>query len=280
LLAILLALTTQLSAQVASGEDEPFQVLILTDFDQRSGAFVEVANSFARNLLQQEDRPIVTRYVDLNARDQQSISAESAYRLVVQRVFSLAAPDLVVALGPPAADFWQRNRGEEFEQVPVLAVATEVGGLDPQFIAGQWAVISRFSFASQIEDIVQLLPDTRHVLLVFGASPHERKLASVALQQIQHALPDIELETSNDLALDALLDRASKLEKDSVVSFGSFDVDTLGELVLDEGALEQVRKASKVPVVGPFDSQLGHGIVGGRLIQLQLAGQILAEQAQ
>ena len=260
-------------------QDEPLQVLILTDSNQRSGAFVKVANSFSRELLGRETRPVVLRYIDLNASDEKSISEESVYRTVVERIFQPARPDLVLALGPPAVDFWQRNRGEEFQDVPMIACAAEVGGVDPQFVAQQWAVIARYSFAAQISDLLQLLPDTHRIFLITGSSPHERKLAAVARQQIQADFTDLDLEVSSDLSLAGLTGRVSQLGAGSVIYFVTFETDASGEILLEDEVLAAVRAASTVPVFGPFTEQLGMGVVGGRLIPLEKVGRKLADVA-
>lgn len=273
------ALTCLSALAMARPDDEPLRVLVITDFYQRSGPFETIANAFSNELLQREPRPIVMRYVDLSVRDEPSVSNESLDRLLLERMYAPEPPDLVLALGPPAVEFWQRNRGEAFRDVPLLACAAEVGGIDPEFIARHWAVISRYSFDGQVAEIRQLLPDTRHIFMIFGASARERTLARVAAEQSQDEFDDIELEFSTDMTFDQMIDRVSQLGEGSVVYYVTPDTDAAGELVGDEDGLARIRAASGVPVFGPFDNQMGRGIVGGSLIQLEKIGRTLGKHA-
>ena len=260
-------------------QEEAFRVLVLTDFDQRTGPFRTIAAAFSSELLQLESRPIVMRYVDLNARDRPTVTDESLNSLLIKRVFAPDPPDLVLALGPPAVAFWQRNLVETFADVPLLACAAEVGGMDPGFIATQWAVIVRYSFAEQIAEIRNLLPGMHHVFMVFGATAHERKLASVAQRQSQETFDDVDLQFSTDMTFDQIIDQVSKLREGSIVYYVTPGADAAGELTGETEGLARIRAASRVPVFGPFDNQLGGGIVGGSLIQLEETGFKLAELA-
>lgn len=270
---------TCLGSPVSALHEESFRVLVINNFDQRPGPFGKIADAFSSELLQREQRPIVIRYINLYAEDEQAISNGTHTRELIESVFEPSPADLVLALGPPAVTFWQNNLAESFGDVPILASATEVGGIDPGYIAGQWAVFSRYSFAGQIEEIRNLLPRTRHVFMVFGATFHERKLAGVAESQSENAFDDIELEFSMDMSLDETIERVSQLREGSVVYYVTPDTDATGELMSEEESFRKIRAASHVPVFGPFDNQLGQGIVGGSLIQLELMGIRLADLA-
>lgn len=277
----LILLTFMLSPMLlAKAQDAgPVRVLVLTDFDLRTGPFVTVANSFSRELLALEDRPLVFRYVDLNAHDQAALSATDVQSLLIDRLFTSDPPDLVVALGPPSVEFWRENHEPRFEDVPVLACAAEVGGIDPEYIADQYAVISRFSFDGQIADILRLMPDIRHVFMVYGASRHERKLGSVAERQVSRSLAGVQLETSNDMEISEIERRVAELREGSIVYYVALGTDVSGQRLPEQAAFDRIQEVSRVPIFGPFDSQLGQGIVGGRLIQLELTGQMLAQKA-
>lgn len=268
-----------LGPPVFAHEEDAYRVLIITEFDQRAGPFKTIANTFSGELLRRESRPIVMRYVDLYGNDEIDHSSGSPNRDLTEHVLAAEPVDLVLALGPPAVSFWQNNLHDSFEQIPVLACATELGGIDPGFIANQWAVFSRYSYGDQIADIKKLLPSTNHVFMIFGATPHERKLASIAQTQTRDTVNNVNLEISVDMTMDQMIERVASLRPGSVVYHITPHTDARGELMSDQESLNKIRAASNVPVFGPFDNQMGRGIVGGRMIQLEEVGLQLADVA-
>lgn len=277
---ILLATILALAGESAVADhDGTLKVLVITEFDQRAGPFKTIANVFSGELLQREHRPVVMRYIDLYGDDEQGRAAGGPNSTRVAQEFASDPADLVLALGPPAVSFWQNNMAETFGDVPLLACATELGGINPDYIASQWAVFSRYSFGQTVADIKDLLPATKHVFMIFGATPHERKLANIAATQTRNSINGVETEFSVDLTMEQMIERVGQLEKGSVVYHSAPHADANGELLSDEESLAQIRAATQVPVFGPFDHQMGRGIVGGRMIQLEAVGLELADLA-
>ena len=52
-----------------------------------------------------------------------------------------------------------------------------------------------------------------------------------------------------------------------------------GVLLNHYSGLNLIRSSSNVPVFGPYDDQLGRGVLGGRLIQLEQVGKEMAVTA-
>ena len=263
---------------VADHEDM-LKVLVITEFDQRAGPFKTIANVFSSELLQREHRPVVMRYIDLYGDDEQGDEQGGPKTSLVAHEFASDPADLVLALGPPAVSFWQNNMADRFSDIPLLACATELGGIDPEYIATQWAAFSRYSYSDQVSHFKELLPNTNHVFMIMGATPHEQKLANVAQTQTRHQVNDVKVESSVHMSQEEMIERVGQLQPGSVVYHGAPHTDANGELLSEEESLAQIRAATNAPVFGPFDNQLGRGIVGGRLIQLEAVGRELANLA-
>jgi signal transduction histidine kinase len=185
----------------------------------------------------------------------------------------------VAAFGPPAVDFSLTYRNRAFADVPMVAAGSELRlkGMKPR--QGDVMVIDRWTFTEVVENILRLRPDTRRILVVFGSSPHERRLTELAREDLQLFADRVLFQFTNDMSLTELQQQLARLGPDAAVLLGILDSDVNGLVLSDKTSLAVVKAASPVPVFGFFDDQLGHGIVGGPLIQLRLAGTELANSA-
>lgn len=188
-------------------------------------------------------------------------------------------PDLVVAFGPPATTFWFKYKGPGFLNTPFIGVGSDFTLPRENFRPGNAAIAVKYSFSNTLEDLLGLFPETSHILMVFGASDHEQRLASLAKLQLEEYAHTIDFEYTNKMNLPDLQNRLTGLSQDSAVFFCFLDSDVNGVLLDYYSGLEIVRAASSVPVFGAFDDQIGHGIVGGRLVQLERSGLAIAEAA-
>jgi signal transduction histidine kinase len=116
--------------------------------------------------------------------------------------------------------------------------------------------------------------------MVFGDSISERTLAEGARQALAAYSDRFSLEFTNDLTIPEIQDRLAGLADGSVVFYGIFSKDVNGVSLQHFSGLSMARSSSRVPVFGAFDDQLGHGIVGGELIQVNRIGQEMAQAAR
>jgi hypothetical protein len=72
------------------------------------------------------------------------------------------APDLIVALGAPAANFVQEHRTKLFPTTPMLLAAVEVRRVVQAMLSEQDAVVGvRYDQVAAIENVLRLLPETK-----------------------------------------------------------------------------------------------------------------------
>ena len=255
-------------------------VLILNSYDESSTPFAQTSRAFALELSQRIETPIAFRQFDVDQRGTPAPASEDAKVNLLRSQFGTHRPALIVALGPPAVDFWLTHRDALLPEVPLAAAAADAALDRARFRPGDAVVASRFSYVPLFEDMMRLLPGTRHVLVVFGASPHERALSRAAEAQLAAAFgDDLDLEFTNDMTVHEVQQRLTRLTPGSAVFVGILDSDANGVLMHQYSGLTLVREASPVPVFGPFVEQVGRGIIGGRLIPLEEIGRMLAAEA-
>lgn len=270
-----------LTSMPVFAQQETLQVLILNSYDESSAPYFRPTNEFRKHLQQEYPNPIAFQDIDLRQKgvEPQSQVDETVVQLLLKRYTTLP-PQLVVAIGPPAILFWVNNRDSLFPEALFIAMARESILNSTPFRPGDAQVATQFSFTGVAEDILALRPATSQILMVFGDSPSERVLSAAALKELEPYSDRFSLGFTNDMAIHEIQENVAQLSPDEAVFYGFLSSDVNGVSLQHYSGLAVVRAASNAPVFGPFDDQLGQGIIGGRLIQTTRVGIDLANAAQ
>jgi signal transduction histidine kinase len=255
-------------------------ILVLNSYDKDTAPYARVRDVFTVELERSYDSLVAFRQYDLDQRSDQQESRDQLRARLLRVSYLESPPDLVVAIGPPAIRFWLANRDSIFPEAPVIAAAAEFAVDADKLRPGDRAVLTRFSFADAAADMLELLPETKHVVAVFGASDHERRLTAMAKNAFQAHSARFSTEYTNDLSLQSLQRRLASLPPGSAVFYGVLNSDVNGLYLDNYSGLMLARAASNAPVFGYFDDLLGRGTVGGRLIQLDEIGREMALTAE
>ena len=95
-------------------------------------------------------------------------------------------PDLIVSVAGPAALFARKYRSQLFPDIPLLFVA-----VDQRYLQGAPLARMRPPYASAndfpgfVDDILQLLPETKRVFMVMGSGQIGQILASGAQRAVR-----------------------------------------------------------------------------------------------
>src|SRR5215468_210765 len=128
-----------------------------------------------------------------------------------------------------------------------------------------------------IEMMLSLYPATRRILVVLGGSAYERGQAEQGKLLFAPFGSRVEISYTNDLSLEQVEARVSKLEDDTLVLFGSFLQDAAGRDYDSTAPLIRISRASRRPVFGVIHEDLGAGILGGELVSMERAGKVAAD---
>jgi signal transduction histidine kinase len=177
--------------------------------------------------------------------------------------------DLVVPIGGPAAAFAQKFRGQLFPDTPVLLTAVDSRFLQESALPGnETAVTVRNDPYRMVQSILQLLPDTRTVMIVIGASTPEQFWVAEARHALQPLAGRLSFIFTNELTVAELLARAGSLPPHAAVFYGIYSMDAAGVPQMEMPTLDALHAAANAPIFGLHSHQLGHGIVGGPLLSL------------
>jgi signal transduction histidine kinase len=259
---------------------EPRRVLLLHAFGHAYSPWSDMAGSFRAELIKKSAEPIDLYEVSLDTARVQNADDEAPFLEYIHALLAGRKLDLIVPIGAPAAHFAQRNRALLSSAAPMLIV-----GADRRRIPGNslsendTAVLLDLDLPAYLANILQLLPETTEVAVVVGNSPVERYWTSELRRDFQPLADRVHIEWFNDLTFDQMLERAAAMPPKSAIFWFLLSEDAAGVPYSQDSALEAMRKVASVPLFGMGDYEMGRGIVGGPLMQIQKLGNQAAEVA-
>lgn len=267
-LAFLLLLGAVDSAAV-SAQPTHKHVLLLQSFGRNFEPYQEFASGLQKELARLSPEPVEFFEVSIETARFAEANDEAPFVAYLEALTAERKMDLLVTVGGPAARFGIRERDGLFPSVPLLVSGVEsrvVGTLGPP----NHSTVASFELdlPGVIENILRLLPDTTDVVVVLGGSV----LSNIWLEETRREFAPfsdrVRFTWLNDLSLEEMKEKVSTLPEHTVIFFGELSVDAAGVPHQGQSALDALRVAAKTPLFGLFDTQLGHGIVGGPLVSI------------
>ena len=123
---VLLATAIVLATSTNSRADgEPKRVLMLQSFGFRFKPWTDYAETFRAELTRQSKAPIDFNDQSLSVARLEDDKSDAPFVDYLRALYAEKPPDLIVALGAPAANFVQRYRPRLFPKAPMLFYAVE-----------------------------------------------------------------------------------------------------------------------------------------------------------
>ena len=257
-------------ASVSGAQTEPRQVLLLYSYERDFASHNAFATMFRPELSRSFGEPIDFIEVSLQAARLNPSASEESILNEVRSTLPRRRLDLVVPIGGPAAVFAQTYRQQLFPTTPML-----LAGVDRRFVqnralaANDTAVAVEHDPPQMIETILRLLPDTRTVFVVIGASQFEQfwlKEVKRGLRRFEGRLTFI---WTNELSFEEMLKGCASLPPHSAIFYGVLSSDAKGVRHAEERTLGAFHAAANAPIFGLHSTQLGRGIVGGPLLSIE-----------
>jgi len=271
LLAACIIRSNPVGATERSARGELKRVLLLHSFGREFLPWSEYARTIKAELEQRSSWPLdIQEHTLLSARFNNP-GPEAPFVDYLASLYQGAPPDIVLSIGAPAARFVQRYRSRLFPQTPtVLTVVEErlVNRLD--LTESDVVVSARLDFLTVFNEILRVLPDTRSVAMVIGASSLEKYW----IEQVKHELMPLgdrlNLIWYSDVPFEETLKRAANLPPHTVLFWSLMSVDAAGIVFEGDFALRSLRAAANAPIFSYQEAFFGSGTVGG---PMQLTGE-------
>jgi C4-dicarboxylate-specific signal transduction histidine kinase len=160
----------------------------------------------------------------------------------------------------------------------VLALVDEEREQNPQSVPRSTRVVAELDIKESLRSALQMLPATRRVVLLSGASKHDQQINKHNLKSLQDLYPRLEIIQVAGLTLEETKARVTALPDQSIIVVGSFYFDRTGERITNVRLVKEVSSAANSPLFYDMDTAMGEGMVGGIVLSLNVAFVKVGEQ--
>ena len=256
---------------VLYGEDQAHPAQELTDQGIRS--------AFRSNTL--FDVQLYNEYLDVSRFG--GFSQARAMADYLRRRYSGMKIHAIIAIYPHAVDFLLAERRTLFPESPIIATIITRSYAENlersparRFVTG---IILGDNITGVIDAALRVRPETKRVALVAGTSPTDAHTEEIFRRGFRTYVGKIDLIDLTKLSMGETLSRVGSLPPDTLVFYASIFTDGAGKIFVPRDALALISRAANAPVVSLYDTFLGYGIVGGRLVSLEQQGKEAATLA-
>ena len=275
-LAIAFLLATLSQSQAAS--TEPKRVLMLHSFGLRFKPW---------NLYAEAIRAEISRRGNVDFQDHSLLTArlnsDKSDVPFVDYLHALNAdqpPDLIVAIGAPAANFVQRHRKDLFPKTPMIFTVVQERRVDLTKLTEYDTVVASSTDVSLFFDnILRVLPLTNTVAVVIGTSPNEAFWLEARRRDTASLAGRMQFRWYNELSFEDILKDAATLPPHSVIYWFMMNVDAAGVAHESGSALSRLSAVANAPIFSHDSTYFGEGIVGGPMHSVQELSKRTAEVA-
>ena len=244
---------------------QPKRVLFLYSFGPNFQQGALWGREIHNELVRQSPWPLDIQEHSLVTARNDDGAAEAKFVEYLGALYAQRAPDLIVAMGAPAARFVQQHRADLYPTTPMLLAAVEARRVEPSMLSEQDAVVGvRYDQVAAIENILRLLPETKTIAMVIGNSPNERFWSAESQRILGPLLANrAELIFYNERTFQEILKEFASLPPHSAIFFQQLGVDGAGAVYGDKEVLKRIHEVANAPIFTFDESYFNGEVVGG-----------------
>jgi signal transduction histidine kinase len=194
--------------------------------------------------------------------------------------YGTVKPTLVMTLDNPAFEFAVTYRRDLFPGIPIVFAG--LNDYDPAMLKGETGitgVVERQDIAGTVRAAMAIQPQVKEVVIVHDYTSSGLASRDEAHDQLAQLAGTIKFRYLPEMTIDEVVAELKKLQPGSIVLPFSFSRDKAGTVFNHALLAEILGKNSPVPVYGTKVERLGHGIIGGSLLEGKSHGATAAELA-
>jgi signal transduction histidine kinase len=276
----LVALLAAAGAGAAEIVDRVPRALILYPYDERIPATTIAGESARKRLLEATKSKIdlFSEFLDLS-RFPDKVHIDRMARYLAEKYVD-HRPDVVIALGEQATSFIVTHRNTIAPDAKIVFCgfgSDTAAKLNlPSDVVGAF---TEFDITKTFEMARGLQPNARHLFILAGSSDFDRSWLASARADLAVSAKNYETTYLTNLTIDEFVERAADLPSESILLVLTVLSDRSGRNFIPRQALEQIAATASAPVYGPYDTYIGHGVVGGNAVTFESMGTTVAELA-
>jgi len=267
----------------ATGQTNPFAgktVLMLNSYTEGYGAQDRIVAGFMEGVIRAGGNAQDLHIEKLDLLRFTTAAYRQQLLALLRQKYANRKIDLIIITQQPALDFVRNEGAALFGNVPVIAGLIHRQGSAPALHRNEVRLPYEVDFSGTLRHALDLLPKTRHVVVVGGAHPTDRLFVDQARRAFAPWQGQLALEWLTDGDLPAMLARIATLPPDSIVVVGTFYRDKAGNNYATRDVLLMMGKQANAPLFSHWDSQLDSNVVvGGVMVSIENMGQQTAQAA-
>ncbi|HEX8843850.1 MAG TPA: ABC transporter substrate binding protein [Pyrinomonadaceae bacterium] len=182
--------------------------------------------------------------------------------------------DVVVATSDASLNFLLKYRADLFPQAPIVFTATQHPTTE-QLAAGpgMTGLIILTAHRQTVDLALRLHPDTKRIFIVSGTLEHDKRLETLAREQLQGYESRVEIEYLTDLQPEELIAKTKALPERSLVLYvWQQSRNEQGRVLETREILASFAPSVRVPIYGMTNLYIGLGVVGGYINLAETTG--------
>ena len=274
--------TILLGAQTPSraADPEPKRVMMLHSFGPRFKPWSDYAQTIRSEINQQRQKAVAFLDHSLMNAPEDDESSEAAFVDYLRTLYANRPVDLIVAIGAPAASFVQRQRQRLFPTTPMVFTAVEQRRVQYEKLTENDTVVAvAHDFPAAFDNILRVLPLTKTIAIVNGASPNEKFWLEEMRRELAPLSGRVELRWYNEKSFEEILIDAARLPPHSAIFWHLMNVDAAGVAHEANDGLNKLSSSANAPIFSYDGSFFGEAIVGGPMHSVHKSGQTTAAVA-
>ena len=194
--------------------------------------------------------------------------------------YSKRRPALLITLDNPAFEFAIKYRQKLFSGIPIVFAG--LNDYEPGMLKGETGItgiVEKQDIIGTVKLAQALQPDLKEVVIIHDFTSSGLASRNEAEEQLLSLSPSIKFRYLPEMTIDEVSSTLKELKPGTVVLPFSYSRDKAGNIFTHSQLTEILVKSSAVPVYGTKEERLGHGIIGGSLLEGKSHGALGAELA-
>jgi C4-dicarboxylate-specific signal transduction histidine kinase len=187
--------------------------------------------------------------------------------------------DTIVAVSFPPSILARELRDRFWPEANLLLVLiNEENWANPGPVPRSARVVLDLDNKETVQSALQMLPDTRRLVVLGGASQRDRRTNGAIVKSIRQIKPDLEIIEATGLSLEEAKARIHSLPDRTIIVVGSFLFEPNGRRLDTPQLVDEFYPVANAPLFADSDMAMGKGIVGGTVMSVQGAAEVVGEQ--
>lgn len=256
------------------------QILIITSQPYASEWFASFNDAFSAEV--SKAQPFVKisyEYIDGESAANPDLAAAAVSFLQQKYVWSDIG--LIVGVMPAGSDFLLAHGSELAAGIPQLFVLPTQEQMPQvlQRIPGANIQSGGNAIAGTLQNMQQLLPQTKHLYVVAGAGADDLAYLAQTGQLLATEKSFADVTYLSGLDANELLNKLMEAPPDSAMLMLTYTMNHNGQPVTTQQILRMLAPQVPMPIFGFYDTILGSGILGGNLTSSEAYGRSAADAA-